>query len=196
MRMAKSLKSYKNTVHLYLDGIWKSGMYPSRARTAMYSWLATQMGIPKAEAHISLFNIEQCKQAIKILRPKYIQLMGKDIPYKRRFEMYSNSFVVRTQVLDASRHFECPNQVTFWAITVSCKASKLVNDSIIDKELFLTTLREIIQDYNQRLDTDNPMSIYNVAKLLYDKFTPVYKIEIDTGDKEVYCYSQEIYTVN
>lgn len=194
--MSKSLRSYKNTVHLYLDGIWKSCMYPGKARTALYSWLATQMGLSKDETHISLFNIEQCKQAIEILRPKYIQLNGKDIPYKRRIEMYSNAFKVKVCPLDAKRHTDIPNQITYWTVSVYCKSAKLINDSIIDKEEFYSELNSIIADYNARLDSGNSMSIYNVAKMLYDRHPEIYKIEIDVCDDGIYCYSQEIHTVN
>lgn len=194
--MAKSLKSYKNTVHMYLDGMWKNCMYPSKARTTLYTWLASQMGLSKEETHISLFNTEQCKQAIRILRPRYIQLMGKDIPYKRRVEMYSNSFKIKINPQDVSAVIGVNDPMAYWTIYVCCKASKLVNDSIIDKDVFYETLRNIIIDYNARLDTENPMSIYTIAKLLYDKFAEVYKVEIDTGDDNSYCYSQEVYTIN
>lgn len=36
------------------------------------------------QTHVRFLNREQCKKAIKILRPRYIQLFGKDIDYKIR----------------------------------------------------------------------------------------------------------------
>lgn len=194
--MSKSLRSYKNTVHMYLDGIWKNCTYPGKARTVLYKWLATQMGLSKSETHISLFNIEQCKQAIKILRPRYIQLYGKDISYKRRCVMYFNTFRFNVHPLDAKRHQDAPEQIALWKVFVSCKSSKVVNNDIIDKEVFFNELKLIIVDYNTRLDTDNPMSIYTVAKLLYDRFPEVFKIEIHTDYDEVIGYAQEINIVN
>ena len=50
----------------------------------MYKWLAAQMNLPSEITHVSMFNRDQCKQAIKILRPKYIQLFGHDLFYKRK----------------------------------------------------------------------------------------------------------------
>ena len=49
----------------------------------MYKLLSSRMNLDVDETHIKLFNREQCKQAIKILRPMYIQLYGKDLDYKK-----------------------------------------------------------------------------------------------------------------
>lgn len=62
---------------------------PGKARTAMYKWLATQLDIDYEKCHVKWFNRDQCKQAIKILKAKHIQLYGKDIPWeeaKKRME--------------------------------------------------------------------------------------------------------------
>ena len=62
---------------------------PGKARTAMYKWLATQLNMEYEKCHVKWFNRDQCKQAIKILRAKHIQLYGKDIPWeeaKKRME--------------------------------------------------------------------------------------------------------------
>lgn len=55
-----------------------------KARSSMYSWLAIQMGMKVEDTHVSKFTRAQCQQAIKILRPKYIQLFGKDLDYKKK----------------------------------------------------------------------------------------------------------------
>ena len=34
--------------------------------------------------HVRFLNREQCRKAIKILRPRYIQLFGKDLEYKKK----------------------------------------------------------------------------------------------------------------
>lgn len=60
-----------------------------KARTTMYKWLALQMGIDYHKCHVKWFTRDQCRQAIKILRAKHIQLYGKDIPWeeaKKRME--------------------------------------------------------------------------------------------------------------
>lgn len=85
----KNLKHYRHTVHLYLDSIWPMSSRPGKARTAMYKWLATQLDIDYEKCHVKWLNRDQCKQAIKILKAKHIQLYGKDIPWeeaKKRME--------------------------------------------------------------------------------------------------------------
>lgn len=80
----KNLKHYRHTIHLYLDAIWKMSSNSKKARTSMYNWLSVQMDLPKEQTHATLFNRNQCRQAIKILRTKYIELYGKDLPYKKK----------------------------------------------------------------------------------------------------------------
>lgn len=80
----KNLQHYKHTVHRYLDGIWLMSCKRRQARKTMYKLLSSRMNLDVDETHIKLFNREQCKQAIKILRPMYIQLYGKDLDYVRK----------------------------------------------------------------------------------------------------------------
>lgn len=75
----KNVNHYRRTVHLYLDAIWNMGSHKQTARTNMYKWLAVQMGLPEEQTHAKYFTREQCKKAIRILRPKYIQIYGKDL---------------------------------------------------------------------------------------------------------------------
>ena len=85
----RNLKHYRHTVHLYLDSIWPISTNKKKARTTMYKWLALQMGIDYYKCHVKWFTRDQCRQAIKILRAKHIQLYGKDIPLeeaKKRME--------------------------------------------------------------------------------------------------------------
>lgn len=79
----KNVKHYRHTVHLYLDSIWPISSNPQKARTAMYKWLANQMGLDFHKCHVKWFTRDQCRQAIKILRTKQIQLYGKDLVYER-----------------------------------------------------------------------------------------------------------------
>ena len=79
----KNVKHYRHTVHLYLDSIWPLSSNPKKARTAMYKWLALQMNMDYYKCHVKWFNRDQCRQAIKILRQKQIQLYGKDLVYER-----------------------------------------------------------------------------------------------------------------
>lgn len=77
-----TLKQLKYRVHQYLDAIWLLSDRKVKARTLMYKWLATQMNIPEYKCHVRFFNRDQCKEAIKILQPKYIQIIGHDLDYK------------------------------------------------------------------------------------------------------------------
>ena len=79
----KNVKHYRHTVHLYLDSIWPLSSNPKKARTAMYKWLALQMNMDYYKCHVKWFTRDQCRQAIKILRQKQIQLYGKDLVYER-----------------------------------------------------------------------------------------------------------------
>lgn len=81
--MYKNTQHYRHIVHRYLDGIWKVSNRRGKARSTMYSWLSTQMDLPEEETHVAKFTRNQCKQAIKILRPKYIELFGEDLYYKK-----------------------------------------------------------------------------------------------------------------
>ena len=101
--MYKNLKHYRHTIHLYLDAIWKISSKDKKARTAMYNWLSFQMNLPKEQTHAALFNRSQCKQAIKILKNKYIELYGQDIPYKRKekFNMKINTKLLQDMVSKA-----------------------------------------------------------------------------------------------
>lgn len=79
----RNVKHYRHTVHLYLDSIWPISSNPRKARTAMYKWLALQMNMDYHKCHVKWFTRDQCRQAIKILRQKQIQLYGKDLVYER-----------------------------------------------------------------------------------------------------------------
>ena len=77
----KNVQHYRHTVHLYLDAIWLISSSKHTSRTTMYKWLATQMSLDEQKTHVKYFTRQQCKDAIKILRPKYIQMYGKDLKW-------------------------------------------------------------------------------------------------------------------
>ena len=80
----KNVQHYRHTVHRYLDAIWSASSHKKKARSTMYKLLSNRMDLDIEKTHVSMFNREQCKQTIKILRPMYIQLYGKDLDYKGR----------------------------------------------------------------------------------------------------------------
>lgn len=75
--MNRELKRYKKEVHYYLDVIWINSSNKSRSRTNLYKWLSIQMNINLEDTHVRKFDLEQCKQALKILKSKYKQMYGK-----------------------------------------------------------------------------------------------------------------------
>lgn len=79
----KNTQHYRYTVHRYLDGIWMLSSNKRKARTSMYSFLSKTLDIPIEDTHVSKFTRQQCKRAIQILRPMYIQIHHKDIDYKK-----------------------------------------------------------------------------------------------------------------
>lgn len=70
----QELARYKHEVHYYLDILWIISCNKVNARNSLYKWLAIQMN--KNEVHISQFNLQDCKEALHILKGKYKQLTG------------------------------------------------------------------------------------------------------------------------
>lgn len=91
----KNVRHYRHTVHMYLDAIWMMSSSKRKARSSMYVWLGTQMQLDPQATHVAKFTRAQCQQAIKILRPKYIQLFGHDLEYERKLKIMK-SYATRT----------------------------------------------------------------------------------------------------
>lgn len=83
----KNVQHYRHTVHLYMDAIWRMSCNKKKARTTMYKLLSNRLDIPYEQCHVKWFNREQCRNAIKILRPMYIQLFGHDLPWRKKENM-------------------------------------------------------------------------------------------------------------
>ncbi len=63
------LRLWRRSVHGQFDPIWTSYRGDkSKARSALYVWLADKMGIQLKNCHIGMFTIEQCEQAIKFIQ--------------------------------------------------------------------------------------------------------------------------------
>lgn len=63
------LRRWKIAAHDAFDPLWKYGPYKHR-RNAAYAWLAEQMGLPKEETHIGMFDVAQCRQVIRICQER------------------------------------------------------------------------------------------------------------------------------
>lgn len=59
------LRFWKKQAHAAFDPLWQRGPF-HKHRNVAYDWLSQQMGIPREETHIGMFDIEQCKQVIRI----------------------------------------------------------------------------------------------------------------------------------
>lgn len=66
-RLADSeLRYWKRRAHAEFDSRWRRK--EKRTRRAAYEWLAEEMGLPLEQTHIGMFDVEQCKKAIKICK--------------------------------------------------------------------------------------------------------------------------------
>lgn len=71
----KELRQWKNQAHKYFDPLWqakmKTGFSRRRARLAGYQWLAEQMEIQLELCHIGMFDVDQCKEVVRICSPYF-----------------------------------------------------------------------------------------------------------------------------
>jgi len=63
-----TLRALKKEAHMYFDNLWKvllkPGITKNVARSEAYKWLSDVMKVPMPEAHIGMFNEEQCRLVI------------------------------------------------------------------------------------------------------------------------------------
>ena len=59
------LRHWKKLAHSEFDPLWQHGMFK---RDEAYAWLSKRMHLPIEKTHIGMFDVEQCKQAIEIIR--------------------------------------------------------------------------------------------------------------------------------
>lgn len=65
----EELRRYRKAAHFWFDKIWKS---PTRitTRDKAYKWLSKELGLPKEETHIGMFEKEQCEKVMEISQKK------------------------------------------------------------------------------------------------------------------------------
>lgn len=59
----KTLRAWRNNAHKAFDPIWQGGRMN---RGEAYDWLAENMGLTRERTHIGEFDVEQCKQVVRI----------------------------------------------------------------------------------------------------------------------------------
>ena len=52
-------RHWRSLAHRALDPLWQAGR---ESRSAVYRWLAGQLGVPESEAHIGLLDPEGCRK--------------------------------------------------------------------------------------------------------------------------------------
>lgn len=57
------LRKLRIEAHNAFDPIWRKG---NKNRSEAYTWLAKKMGITTSKCHIGSFNLEMCKQVLKV----------------------------------------------------------------------------------------------------------------------------------
>lgn len=57
------LRKARRAAHDAFDPLWDRTM----SRRAAYAWLAKQMGLPKDQTHIAMFDVDQCKQVVELV---------------------------------------------------------------------------------------------------------------------------------
>lgn len=195
----KNVQHYRHTVHRYLDAIWGVSSGKGRARTTMYKWLAVKLDLPEEKTHVKYFNRAQCKKAIKILRPMYVQLYGKDLEYTKKKnnvtevnieKMYYSSKT--TKVFVTYSKPDRRKATNGWSITIYCKAKELredgrvydftKTDSYLIQKLGMADLADVF-DFNITLE--------NIAKWLWEQIIPCYKVEIKTETNECVVYEED-----
>lgn len=58
------LRQHRSLCHTVFDPMWRNG---SMTRSEAYSWLSTNLNIPKNKCHIAMFNTAQCDQLLTLL---------------------------------------------------------------------------------------------------------------------------------
>lgn len=195
--MYKNVNHYRRTVHRYLDGIWLISSNRRKARTSMYSWLSKQMDLPPEKTHVKYFNRDQCRQAIRILRPMYIKLYGKDLPWrKEKRKMY---YVTKQMQLTGAHRLtldydsKCQELHGHdWKVTMFCKSKTLdTNGMVID---FIKIKENIFDKLDHTYFNDvvdfNP-TLENMAKWICDQILPCYKVTIQESEENIVTYEED-----
>ena len=182
----KNVQHYRHTVHRYLDGIWLMSSKKKSARRTMYKLLSTKMNLDIDDTHIALFTREQCKQAITILRPMYIQLFHHDLIIEEECKMFY-----------VQREFDAVAEVAFdnaivkkfvLSITIYCKRKALNSDNeVLDLD---DTQQKILSLIEHNILNDvikTKPTLCTVAKFICDEIVSCYKVKVTKGrDEAVY----------
>lgn len=186
----KTLFKLRDDVHKYLDGIWLVSSKKHTARNAMYTWLATQMNLTREEAHVSKFDISRCQEAIKILKPKYIQLYGKDINEEVEDMYYLNKSFNVKGTFSLSRD----NGIVYaydLKITVFCKSQKLNDDGMVQDYDQISSLitNNLLDKYVNDVFSLNP-TYENIARWICEQIITAYKVQVEDHSGNIVIFEE------
>ena len=68
----EELRKWRKKAHNEFDKLWK-GKTREMTRYKAYRWLTEQMNLTRDETHIALFEIEQCKEVLKLLNNRLLE---------------------------------------------------------------------------------------------------------------------------
>ena len=179
----KNVNHYRRTVHLYLDPLWQVGKHPSKARSVMYRWLAIQMNLDPKETHVRYFTRDQCKQAIKILRPRYITLFGHDLPYKKKEKKGRKNMkiqITRHKEFEAAHLLpnhegKCKNlhgHTYKWEVTIEGPQTEPFG-MIMDFKHLDNAMNEIMPDHMYLYNSENPSDFEKDLVTVLEKYNSV-----------------------
>ena len=190
----KNVQHYRHTVHRYLDAIWSVSTHQKRARSTMYKLLSNKMNLDIDDTHVSKFNREQCKQAIRILRPMYIQLFDKDLDYRKKVKsMYYSSKTFSTVV---KVQFENKTKTTeknfYLKITVYCR-NKILDEKgmVIDLDLMEIALRKFLDNKCLNDVLGCQPTLERLANYIYEQVIPCYKVKIENTKGDIIIYEED-----
>lgn len=62
------MRAGKQACHGLFDALWKGKPKARKKRRDLYAWLAGQMALPVSQCHFGYFDLEQLRQAYRILK--------------------------------------------------------------------------------------------------------------------------------
>jgi 6-pyruvoyltetrahydropterin/6-carboxytetrahydropterin synthase len=141
-----------------------------------------------------MFNRAQCKEAIKILRPMYIQLYGKDLEYKRKGDMmyYSEKTFNITVPVKFENKTKIVEKYFYLKITVYCRSRELTNEGcIINLDHMEIALRKNLTSKCLNDVLDNQPTLERLAEYIYEQVIPCYKVRVESDNNETVIYEEE-----
>jgi hypothetical protein len=87
------LRVAKGHAHIAFDTLWKKG---TMSRTSAYTWLARAMNMSKEDAHIGMFDVEQCDR-VQQLAARYRPAKNNKTSTKKRIPPMETATVITVQ---------------------------------------------------------------------------------------------------